>query len=255
MILRKNPQNTTMKYTQTNHGSLQCIEAQTGEQPTIAVILCHGYGADGEDLASLAQPLAQWLEGSADQFKFVFPNAPFSPPEFAAFGGRAWWPLNMERLLALSQANKFSELHDVEPPGIDLATRQLAECVQSVLDSLPEYSSYALGGFSQGAMVSLNAALRTDIPVPECLIQFSGTLICQPQWQAELSVGRLATTRVLQSHGRWDTILPFSSAMSLHELLEGHCQSNQFMAFDGPHTIPMEALMQLAVKLKLLATP
>ncbi len=243
-----------MKFIRNSYGPLQCIEAQTGEQPTIAVILCHGYGAGGDDLASLAEPLTQWLEHSADQFKFVFPAAPLSPRDLAMYGGRAWWPLNMERLLALSQSNQFSELHPVEPPGIDDATGALAECVRCVLASMPTLSSYALGGFSQGAMVSLNTALRMDIRAPECLVQFSGTLICQPQWQAALATGRLASTAVLQSHGRWDTILPFSSAMALHDLLEGHCQSNQFMAFDGPHTIPMEALMQLAVKLKRLAT-
>ena len=243
-----------MKYTQTTYGPLQCIEAQTGEQPTIVVILCHGYGAGADDLASLADPLVQWLERSADKFKFVFPAAPLSPREFAMYGGRAWWPLNMERLLALSEANQFSELHPVEPPGINDATSALSECVRSVLASMPSVTSYALGGFSQGAMVSLNTVLRSDIRTPELLVQFSGTLICQPLWEAALSAGRLTSTAVLQSHGRWDTILPFSSAMALNALLEGHCQSNQFMAFDGPHTIPMEPLMQLAVKLKGLAT-
>ncbi len=241
-----------MKYSQTTYGSLQCIEAQTGEQPSIAVILCHGYGAGGDDLASLAEPLAQWLEHTAVNFKFIFPAAPLSPPELAMYGGRAWWTLNMEKLLSLSQSNQFSELHPVEPPGIEAATKQLTECVRAVLNSLPQGARYVLGGFSQGAMVSMNTVLRTDLPVPDLLVQYSGTLICQPQWDAALKAGRLASTSVLQSHGRWDNILPFSSAMALHELIEGRCQSHQFLAFDGPHTIPMEAMMQLAVKLKQL---
>ena len=40
-----------------------------------------------------------------------------------------------------------------------------------------------LGGFSQGAMLAMDTALRGSIAPPQLLIQFSGTVICRPQWQ------------------------------------------------------------------------
>jgi len=235
------------------YASLDTVVAQSGPSPTIPVILCHGYGAGGSDLVSLAEPLTDWLEEASEQFQFVFPAAPLSPPELAMYGGRAWWEINMSKLLAASQSGSFEELHDIEPPGIERATTLLAACVNEVLQKLGTTGPYVLGGFSQGAMVAMNAALRSNLPQPDLLIQFSGTVVCRPHWKAALAAGQLSKCSVLQSHGRQDAILPFSSAEVLSDLLEEANVDHQFIAFNGPHTIPMDALMQLAVKLKQLA--
>ncbi len=235
------------------YASLDTVVAQSGPTPSIPVILCHGYGADGNDLVSLSEPLTDWLEESSKRFQFVFPAAPLSPPELAMYGGRAWWEINMAKLLAASQSGSFEELHEIEPPGIEQATNLLAACVREVLKDLGTTGPYILGGFSQGAMVTMNAALRSDLPQPDVLVQFSGTVVCRSQWQAALSVGRLSKTSVLQSHGRQDTILPFSSAEVLRDLLKDAKVDHQFIAFNGPHTIPTDALMQLVVRLKQLA--
>lgn len=243
---------------------------ESGNAAAIPVILCHGYGAPGQDLVSLVEPLADWLEDSIEAFRFVFPAAPLAPREMASYGGRAWWAINMAQLLAASQTGTFSELHELEPPGIMEATAKLVDCVREVmaeaqLPGAPGHGDdvlgddvlgdYVLGGFSQGAMLTMNAALRSDLPSPRLLVQFSGTVVCLKQWQAALAEGRLTKTQVLQSHGRYDTILPFSSAERLSQLLRDAEVDQQFVAFDGPHSIPMEPLMQLAVKLKRIVTP
>jgi len=232
--------------------SLSATVVQTGPAPSIPVILCHGYGATADDLVSLAEPICDYLEGDCDRFQFVFPAAPMSPPELAAYGGRAWWEINMQKLLAASQTGTFDELHDVEPPGIAEATEKLAACVDAVVAGLDEVKSLVIGGFSQGAMVTMNAALRSAIREPDLMVQFSGTVVCRPQWKAAMEKGRLKNTFVLQSHGRQDPVLPFSSAEVLRDLLEQQSVEHQFIDFRGPHTIPMEAIMQLAVKLKSL---
>jgi len=234
-------------------GQLQATCVQTGSSPKIPVILCHGYGAPGDDLVGLAEPIASWLEESADQFCFIFPEAPLSPPELAAYGGRAWWAINMSRLLEASQTGTFSELHELEPPGIDRATEQFVGCLKAIFKEMEFSGPYVLGGFSQGAMVTMNTTLRGDIRPPSLLVQFSGTMVCRPIWQKALEEGRLASTSVLQSHGRLDTILPFSSAEGLATMLKAAQVKHQFVAFNGPHTIPMEAMMQLAVECKRLA--
>lgn len=235
-------------------GGLECEVIDYGPQPQIAVILCHGYGAPGSDLVGLASTLADFMEDSVQRFRFVFPAAPLQPVEFADFGGRAWWAINMAALLAASQSHSFSQLHDQSPPGIESASQSLARCVGDTLAELGQDARYVLGGFSQGAMVSMNVALREAVPPPELLVQFSGTLICQPQWQAALGAGRLERTAVLQSHGRQDPILPFSSAEALHGLLRAAQPEAELVAFDGPHTIPVEAIANLALRLRRLAS-
>ncbi len=233
-------------------GTLNTVVAQSGSGAAVPVILCHGYGAPGDDLVSLAEPLADWLDAAADRFSFAFPAAPLSPPELAAYGGRAWWEINMQKLLAATQTGRFEDLHDQEPPGMATATGELAAAIKSILVEFPGDAPYVLGGFSQGAMITMNAALTTDLRPPAVLVQFSGTLVNRRAWNEALAGGLLSETLVLQSHGRFDNILPIGSAETLRDLVREHGVDNHFIAFDGPHTIPMEALMRLAVMLKRL---
>ena len=98
----------------------------------------------------------------------------------------------------------------------------------------------------------MDASLRGDFDPPRALIQFSGTVVCQPKWRAAMS--RLAQTRVYQSHGTIDPILPFSSAERLRDLLsEGNVQA-EFHAFMGPHTIDMDSITSTANLLKEIST-
>jgi len=235
-------------------GELDCRVVEFGSQASIAVILCHGYGAPGDDLVSLADVLIDYVGEAARRFRFIFPIAPLQPGELAAYGGRAWWEINMAALLAASQSKSFSQLHDKTPPGIDRATEMLVSCIEATRSGLGgEERRYVLGGFSQGAMLTMNATLVSKLPPPELLVQFSGTLVCRSRWDERIAEGRLRATDVIQSHGRIDTILPFSSAEALHELLAGRCRSADFYPFNGPHTIPMDALSHVAVRLKALA--
>lgn len=235
-------------------GQLDCRVIEYGDRAKVAVILCHGYGAPGEDLVSLAEVFIDFLGDQAADFRFVFPAAPLQPAEIAVYGGRAWWEINMAALLAASQASAFSQLHDKTPPGIETATEMLVSTITQSLADLGGSGRYVLGGFSQGAMLTMNTTLLSDVPPPELLVQFSGTLVCQPQWQTQLDTGRLRQTEVVQSHGRQDPILPFSSAQTLFGLIENACKSAKFLAFNGPHTIPMDALGEVAVRLKAIGS-
>lgn len=235
-------------------GQLKCRVIQYGDQAKVAVILCHGYGAPGEDLVSLAEVFIDFLGDRAGDFRFVFPAAPLQPPEIAVYGGRAWWEINMAALLAASQASAFNQIHDKTPPGIETATEMLVSTITQTMAELGDSGRYVLGGFSQGAMLTMNTTLLADVPPPELLIQFSGTLVCQTDWQSQLDAGRLRETDVVQSHGRQDAILPFSSAQTLFRLIENACRDAKFIPFNGPHTIPMEALSEVAVRLKAMVS-
>ena len=55
---------------------LPCIEIETADQPTAAVIWLHGLGADGKDFASL---LPQLDLSGCPGIRFIFPSAPSMP--------------------------------------------------------------------------------------------------------------------------------------------------------------------------------
>ena len=99
-----------------------------------------------------------------------------------------------------------------------------------------------VGGFSQGAMLSLDVALHTDRPLAG-LVLLSGTLIARPEWEPRLPARR--GLRVLQSHGRQDPLLPFSVAEQLRDLMAQNGLSVDFIPFHGAHQIPDKVLDRL----------
>lgn len=237
-------------------GPLRCIVVDGSEKPRIPVILCHGYGAPGDDLASLTPHLIDWIGRDVSALRFVYPEAPNSLEELGMPDGRAWWHLNMAAMQEKLETNQFSDLHDAEPPEIHAARDALQQTVEAVLAGMPgspppESIPYCLGGFSQGAMLTMDLALRGTLPPPSTLVQFSGTLICESQWKAALP--RLKDTKVLQSHGRIDPILPFSSAETLRDMLREAGTDLDFVAFQGPHTIETDALFKLVERLRIQA--
>ncbi|MEL6105005.1 MAG: lysophospholipase [Planctomycetota bacterium] len=235
-------------------GSLECHVIDFGAEypPTAVALLCHGYGAPGSDLVGVAGEWIHLLGDAARAFRFVFPVAPNSLAELGMPDGRAWWPINMAQLMEHVQANRFDELHQKTPPGIDEAREKLSATIRAAVDGITTSSKTALaiGGFSQGAMLTMDTALRGDIPTPDLLIQFSGTVVCQEDWSKAMP--RLKETRVYQSHGTIDPVLPYSSATHLRDLIGAGGIQADFHSFDGPHTIDLDSVAATATLLKRL---
>ena len=230
-------------------GPLDCIVVDGGPKPTALAILCHGFGAPGDDLANLASYLMQATGRAAESIRWIFPAAPIDLTDQGMPGGRAWWPLNMARLAMLFQTQSFEELHTETPPGLDEASSLLEQTITQAKEQLrkeadQESVPLLLGGFSQGAMVTLNVALASDACRPDVLVQYSGTLICRERWQEQAS--RLKAVPVIQTHGTADPILPFSSAELLRDVLVEAGVTVDFYAFDGPHTIEMQGIQAVA---------
>lgn len=236
----------------TRIASLDCIVVDGGDDPSIGVVICHGYGASYDDLAGLSNEWISLLGDQGSKYRFVFPDAPNSLAELGMPQGRAWWPINMARLAEAVQAADFEELHEHEPPGVTEARSALCETISAVKNELiGDQSPMVLGGFSQGAMLAMDTALRGNIAAPKLLIQFSGTVICRPHW--EQAMERLAGTIVFQSHGTIDPILPYASAEVLNQMLLDAGVENHFHSFQGPHTIDMESVTVTAELLRRVA--
>ena len=231
------------------------MQAEAGQRPELAVVLCHGFGASAADLIPLAADLLERAPPLGNRVRFVFPAAPVALPEFGGGDARAWWPIDWETNLALRATGEAGRatLRARVPEGLTQARRQLAACVEAVLQTsgLPA-GRVVLGGFSQGAMVTTDLALRQD-EAPAALVIFSGTLTAEAEWRSRAP--RRKGLPVLQSHGRQDPILPFADAVALRDLLQQAGLVVDFLAFDGPHTIPEEALVRLSTLLLSLLGP
>ncbi|MFM7057181.1 MAG: alpha/beta hydrolase [Planctomycetota bacterium] len=216
--------------------------------PALLVVLSHGFGAAGDDLAGLGVQLLQTVPELAVAVRFVFPAAPQDLAEYGMPGGRAWWPINMAGLMQMQQTRDYSQLTQLRPPGMTEATAQLAVAIREMQQhwGLAD-NQLVVGGFSQGAMVSTNLVL--DLPLhPALLVIFSCTLLDRAHWE-ELAL-RHKGCPVLLSHGSTDDILPQSAAEELVQMLQKAGFTLDVCRFRGGHTIPMNVLAALSESLK-----
>lgn len=176
------------------------LPAAKGAAPTAAVVILHGYGANGDDLISLAPFFAQ----SLPHVVFYAPNAP-QPWEGGGFGGRQWFglpnydPMAMQRDPALR-----NERFKAMTAGAAAASVPLNKFLDQVLahHSL-ESNRLALLGFSQGTMMSLYAGLRREKQLA-AILGYSGALV-----GADKIAGEIKTRPpVCLVHGAADPVVP-----------------------------------------------
>ena len=234
--------NTELK----SYGGLRCRifdNLPAGSAPQKLVVLCHGFGAPGDDLAQFGPELIRSSDAVQETCRFVLPEAPIDLGDHGIPGGRAWWPINMAALARINETRSFEELTTMEPPGMAEATDQLLQAIREAQDdSGVSNARTTLGGFSQGAMVTTNVVLDKGFN-PELLVLFSGTLLNSQHWSAQADAH--PSCSVLQSHGTLDMVLPFEPAESLRDMLVSAGFDVRFRSFAGPHTIPMEMLLEL----------
>jgi phospholipase/carboxylesterase len=196
------------------------------------VVLFHGFGAPGDDLVSLARVM-----NVPSDVRFAFPAAPLDlGPE--ANGGRAWWWIDMMKIQIAAMRGETIDRSQTVPEGLTEA-RTAVLAMLGELDRALSPSKLLLGGFSQGAMLACDVAMRADLPLAG-LALFSGTLIAEPEWL--LTAPSRHGLRVVQSHGQSDPVLPFGGAERLRDFLTGAGLDVKWIPFRGGHEIPPSAL-------------
>lgn len=197
------------------------------------VVLMHGFGAPADDLVVLGEMLQLPRET-----RFAFPAAPISLPMWT--GARAWWMIDLARYEAILTGGDLRALSEDEPPGLaEVRTR-----IDAMLDELQGElaiagSRIALGGFSQGAMLATDVALRSDRPLAG-LVLLSGTFLCRSIWLERMAARR--DLPVFQSHGQHDPLLPFTLAEDLRDALRAAGLAVDWLRFPGGHEIPPPVL-------------
>jgi phospholipase/carboxylesterase len=202
------------------------------------VILLHGFGAPGDDLVALWRML-----DVPKEIRFLFPAAPLSLN--LGFGqSRAWWLLDIERLTQARAKGQWDKLTREIPPGLQSAHDQLLEFLGEAKHHLhltPQ--ELVLGGFSQGAMLACDLALRTNLPVGG-LVFLSGSIISRESWFS--SIPQRKGLSVFQSHGTDDPLLSCAVARQLRDAFIAGGLEVDWNEFPGGHEIPLHVLDQLS---------
>ena len=202
------------------------------------VVLLHGFGAPGDDLVPLWRTLAVRRDATRT-VRYVFPAAPLLlGPEFGE--GRAWWWIDLESRMR-RRAQGGSAWTDEVPEGLSRARGQVDGLLDDIVNVLgPPPGKVVLGGFSQGAMLALDVALRSERPLAGLVI-LSGTHIAAKEWAVYLDAGSRRGLPVFMSHGKQDALLPFETAETLRAELTASGMEVEWHPFQGDHGIPPEA--------------
>ncbi|BAZ69786.1 phospholipase/carboxylesterase [Fischerella sp. NIES-4106] len=172
----------------------------------------HGWGANAEDLASLAPYL------NLTDYQFVFPNAPFSHPHSPM--GRAWYELSADNMYE----------------GLTQSRQLLTDWLLSLENrtGIP-LSQTILSGFSQGGAMTLDIGLK---------LPFAGLVVMSGYLHPGAIETSLATSLapVLITHGRYDQVVPLRAALNAKETLESRGIAVQYYEFDMGHEIQLPIL-------------
>lgn len=186
------------------------------------VVFLHGYGADGDDLLGLADPLAPHLPGTA----FYAPNAPERCVNNPM--GYQWFPIPWMDGSSAEQAEASAEqsFNDINA-FLDIVLKA---------EELPAHR-LALLGFSQGTMMALEVAPRRAEQIAG-VVGFSGRLL-----QPELAVEAVAHPPILLLHGDQDPVVPFDSmAIAAKALKAAGFEVHTHVMKNTPHGISPDGL-------------
>ena len=160
------------------------------------IILCHGYGGDGQDISVLANSWRRFLPDAV----FLCPNA----PEICTINplGYQWFDMTIENDEAVLEKSLITE-------------KKLNTFLDQVLDNFQlDIKNLALGGVSQGSMMIIQTALKKKEQI-NCLVCYSGKIINKQH----LSDNVVSRPKIFLMHGDSDTIVPPSHLLESKEFL------------------------------------
>lgn len=214
-----------------NRRILECLERETGANPTHAVIWLHGLGADGHDFEPLVPALGV---NPKTPTRFVFPHAPVRP--VTVNGGmamRAWYDILTPALVRSEDA-----------PGIHQSEQMIADLIKRENERGIASDRIILAGFSQGCAMTLHTGLR----YPETLaamIGLSGYLPladqAAPHWHAANQ-----QTPIFLGHGTQDPIVTLDRGQSTERLLSAHGYQVQWQTYPMQHSVCPEEVVDIA---------
>ncbi|MBW4466407.1 MAG: dienelactone hydrolase family protein [Pegethrix bostrychoides GSE-TBD4-15B] len=160
------------------------------------LVLLHGWGANAQDVAALAQYI------HLPQLSFAFPNAPFAFPHSPT--GRMWYDLPADYRF-------FSQPGFRQSPQLQTSRQALLDWLHSLESStgIP-LARTVLAGFSQGGAMTLEVGL--NLPV-------AGLMVLSGYAHAPLELTAELAAPILLVHGRADQVVPLRAAQQVHDAL------------------------------------
>tara|TARA_Y100000590_G_scaffold412237_1_gene507020 strand:+ start:1108 stop:1764 length:657 start_codon:yes stop_codon:yes gene_type:complete len=183
-----------------------------------AIVLCHGYGGDGNDISALAINWQRFLPDAV----FICPDA----PETCSVNpqGYQWFDLNSDKEDTILEKSLIAE-------------KKLSTFLDQIINSFNlKPSNLALVGFSQGCMIGIQVGLKKREEI-NCLIGYSGKVINQEHLSENIN----SRPKIFLMHGENDTIVPPTYLLEAKEYLKKHRINPKIKMFKNcEHRISVE---------------
>ena len=218
-----------------NTSLLECVEIETGPNPTRAVVWLHGLGADGNDFAPLVPELN--LNG-LPAIRFVFPHAPIRPVTINnGMAMRAWYDIFAPDLVRRE-----------DEPGLRASQQAVEALIARENERGIPSQHIVLAGFSQGCAMTLQTGLRHDQKLAG-LMGLSGYLPLASTAAAERSPAN-QDTPVFLAHGVMDPVVVPSRAEATRQALQDMGYSVDWHTYNMPHSVCLEEINDISAFLQ-----
>ena len=194
------------------------INPVSKEKPKNAVILCHGYGGDGKDISLLANYWSRYLPKTI----FICPDAP-------------------ERCAVSHEGFQWFDLMDQSKDQIlskslvaEIKLNKLIEEVKNKNNL--KASQIAIGGFSQGCMISIQTGVKRKDSI-KCILGYSGKIIDTNH----LANNLISRPDIMLLHGDKDQVVKIESFLEAKEFFnQNNYEIKTKILKNCEHRIPTE---------------
>ena len=196
-----------------------------------AVVWLHGLGADGHDF----EPIVPMLEG-AEKMRFVFPHAPMRKVTINAGAEmRAWYDIDPRAPLAGTE-------------DIRRSAEQIEELVQAEEERGSARSRIVLAGFSQGGVIALHLALRSQA-------RFAGVMALSTYLHDHEHIGEEVSfasidTPIFMAHGQMDPMIPMARAITSRDALTALGYQVEWREYGMGHQVSPQEIADIGEWLK-----
>lgn len=207
-------------------------------EPDLTVVWMHGMGSDKEDFKHFAETIRR-CGGPA--CRFILPNAPVrSITGYQGMPLRAWFDMRSADL-----ENNEDEL------GMLDTAKTIDRLVDFIVQEGTPRNRIILGGFSQGAVMSLLCGLRAKEPLAG-IVALSGYVPLAHRLFKEITPAGAATP-VFMGHGTLDSMISPVLAHSGARALGKFTSNLHFLTYDMEHEVVPEEVADLVAFLNEVA--
>ena len=214
---------------------LPYVDVNPNGTPDACVIWLHGLGDSGNGFAPIVPELGL---PESSQIRFVFPHAPVRPVTInGGMAMRAWYDI---------KSLDFGSRADLE--GVVESAELVSALLEQEIQRGVPAERIVLAGFSQGGVIALHLAARTEHKLAGVLAL--STYMCEPDKLATEGNDVNKTTPIMMAHGQHDEVVPMFLGHAAYNTLKSNGYQVSWQDYMMQHNVCIQELNDISTWLQ-----